>query len=140
VGVVDAVEVAGYLLAQEAAGERVVLVAAQVHRPAVGHGNDHAAGVGAVVGADGANGLGAGAHRSSFLEGRFPGNGGRLILAETAGTGKQLASGGMLSRPSGVRRTAGPRKHGPHAGGRRMRENAKISILPLAWEAVGWHT
>src|SRR5262249_38846934 len=58
-GVVGAFEVVADLLAKEPARERVVRVAAQPHGPAGGiHGHQHAAGVGAVVGANAAHGPG----------------------------------------------------------------------------------
>src|SRR5262249_40379960 len=66
VGMIDAIEIARYLLAQKAAREGMIPVAAQVDRLAVLHLHDHAARVGAVMRADGAYGPGwAGNHGNS---------------------------------------------------------------------------
>src|SRR5207244_3613798 len=54
---VNAVEVARHLLAEEPLREWVVAVAAQPHGVAVLHGHDHAARIGTVVRADGTHGL-----------------------------------------------------------------------------------
>ncbi len=57
VGMVDAFQVACDLLAEKAARERMVRIAAQVDGPAILDRDDHAAGIGAIVRADGADRL-----------------------------------------------------------------------------------
>src|SRR5205085_51825 len=76
VGVVDPLEVAGYLLAEEAVSERMIGIAAELDGPAVGDRDGHAAGVGAVVGADGPDGQGKAGHGDG-PRGDFSGRSGR---------------------------------------------------------------
>src|SRR5262249_13876553 len=119
VGVIDPFQVAGDFLAQEAARERVVTVAPQVHRPALGDRDDHPAGVGAIVRADGANSPRDGAH------GRLSRGDGWSDLSSSTGLASRTLAEIAVASGTTISETVPP---------------AKNYRYPLARERQKWET